>query len=956
MRRTLSIAATAALILSSLAVPATAQTPDPANPVIISELHYDNAGADTGEAIEVFGPAGTSLDGWSLVLYNGATTGSTAQRPYHTTVLSGSIADQCGGYGVVVAQYPVDGIQNGSPDAVALVDAAGTVVQFLSYEGTMTAVDGPADGLTSTDIGESEASSAPVGSSLKIAGPLDALTWTASSDHTFGAVQPIEVGTDCGDGGEPGDPEVTKIHDVQGAGAASPKVGQTLTVEGIVVGDHEGASPKLSGFFVQEEDADADADPRTSEGVFVYNASAADTVELGDKVRVTATVAEFNTYTELTRPTTTVISQGNPLPAPATITFPVNAVSDLEAYEGMVATFPQQLVIAEYFNFDRYGEIVVALPAEGEDFPMTPTALFAPDDPAASARADLNLRSRITVDDGISAQNVTVTHPITREPLTIDTMFRGGDTVTGLTGPVFYDFGLYRVLPYSAAEAEAAYPGYTTYHRTDASPSPAPVGGSVSVAWLNTLNYFTTIGATCSPSRDQDCRGADDAGELTRQRTKLLTTLVGLDADVYGLGELENTPGVEVLADLVAGLNDRLGAGTYAFIAAGENGVVGTDAIKVGIIYRPSAVTPVGTTAILDAPEFLNPNHTIDPATGQPVDRNRASIAQSFRENATGEVFSVSVNHLKSKGSTCGPTEPVNDPLVGSCNTTRTIAAQVLSDWLATSPTQIADDDWLILGDLNAYDHETPITTFAGNGFADLVREAHGDYAYSYVYDGQAGYLDYALGSASVLGQVAGVSHWNINADEPDIIDYDTSFKSAAQAALFDPSTPYRSSDHDPVLVGLMLGSGIVATASPNTLWPPNHKLVPITVKASDGSRTRFSVKVVSATSSEPDARLGRGDVPHDIVISAGALKLRAERFSRKGRTYTVAVVASGGGQVTYTTATVTVPHDKGGGHPKPGRPGQGKPPKTTPGHGKPGSWKGGSNLGGPGQGRALSR
>ena len=121
--------------------------------VRISELHYDNTGTDADEAIEISGPAGTDLTGWQIVLYNG--TGGLA---YGTTTLSGPIpaSASCSTRGVIVQTYPSNGIQNGSPDGIALVDATGTVVEFLSYEGTFAAVDGPAAGLTSVDIGATE--------------------------------------------------------------------------------------------------------------------------------------------------------------------------------------------------------------------------------------------------------------------------------------------------------------------------------------------------------------------------------------------------------------------------------------------------------------------------------------------------------------------------------------------------------------------------------------------------------------------------------------------------------------------------------------------------------------------------------------------------------------------------------------------------------------------------------
>src|SRR5690606_35167445 len=147
--------------------------------VRISEIHYDNVGTDEGEAIEIAGPAGTDLTGWSVVLYNGSNGAA-----YNTRTLSGTIPATCDSEGVVVLDYPVNGIQNGAPDGVALVDATGAVVEFLSYEGTFTAVDGPAAGLTSTDIGVEEGGSTPVGHSLQRD---DAGIWSAPAANTFGA-------------------------------------------------------------------------------------------------------------------------------------------------------------------------------------------------------------------------------------------------------------------------------------------------------------------------------------------------------------------------------------------------------------------------------------------------------------------------------------------------------------------------------------------------------------------------------------------------------------------------------------------------------------------------------------------------------------------------------------------------------------------------------------------------
>ena len=163
----------------------------PDGSVRITEIHYDNDGTDTGEAVEITGPAGTSLDGWTLVLYNGS---SSQLKPYDDVPLSGTLADACNGEGSTVLTFPSNGIQNGGPDGLALVDGAGTVVEFISYEGTLTPVEGPATGMTSTDIGVRETSSTPVGHSLQRTNA----GWQEPAPSTFGA---------CGgedDGGEDG--------------------------------------------------------------------------------------------------------------------------------------------------------------------------------------------------------------------------------------------------------------------------------------------------------------------------------------------------------------------------------------------------------------------------------------------------------------------------------------------------------------------------------------------------------------------------------------------------------------------------------------------------------------------------------------------------------------------------------------------------------------------------------
>lgn len=334
-------------------------------------------------------------------------------------------------------------------------------------------------------------------------------------------------------------------------------------------------------------------------------------------------------------------------------------------------------------------------------------------------------------------------------------------------------------------------------------PAAAPeVGGDLKVASFNVLNYFLSIdgtGAVCGPvGFEQECRGANtpffdelpEDIELTRQTDKLVAALLELDADVIGIMEMENTPGVEPLAYLAEQLNAEVGAGTWSYV---DTGVVGTDVIRVGMLYDTTAVEEVGDFAVLDS--------SVDARFDD--GRNRPSIAQTFGEIGTGETFTVVTNHWKSKGS-CPSSGPDADQGDGAAcwNETRTLAAEALVDWLGTYPTGTEDDDVMIIGDLNSYGQEDPIDVLRDAGYVEL---GGGDY--SYVFDGQWGSLDYVFASASLAEQVTGSAHFHINADEPSVLDYNVDFKSLDQIESLYAPDMYRTSDHDPVLVGLDLFS-----------------------------------------------------------------------------------------------------------------------------------------------------
>jgi len=568
----------------------------------------------------------------------------------------------------------------------------------------------------------------------------------------------------------------TAIHEVQGTGASTPMSGATVTIEGVVVGDYQRAG-QFGGYYVQEEDADADSDPASSEGIFVFNTAVP--VATGDVVRVTGRATEFSNLTEITDVTSAAVCDSGATVTPTSASLPVTAMADWESLEGMSTSVAQELTVTEVFTLARFGE--VALSAGGRL--DTPTNVVSPGAPALALQ-DLNDRSRILLDDGDNQQNIDPTR-YPQGGLSATNTLRVGDTVPSVAGVLDQRFGAYRIQPVDQASINFT-------HANPRPVAPASVGGDVRVAAFNVLNYFNGDGLGGGFPTP---RGATTPAEFDRQRTKIINALTAMDADVVGLMELENddtTGEYGAIEDLVDGLNAAAGAGTYDFI---DTGVVGTDEIRVGILYQPATVTPVGPYAVMDS--------TVDPRFLDT--KNRPSIAQTF-DSADGARFTVVVNHLKSKGSAC---DDVGDPDAGdgqgNCNGTRTLAAQALVDWLAGDPTNSGDGDTVLLGDMNSYAMEDPIRTFEDGGYVDTIAEHVGADAYSYVFEGQKGYLDHALASPNLAAQVTGVTEWHLNADEPVALDYNVEFKSPGQVSSFYAPGPYRSSDHDPVLLGLDL-------------------------------------------------------------------------------------------------------------------------------------------------------
>jgi predicted extracellular nuclease len=877
-----------------------------AQSVFINEFHYDNTGTDVGEFIEIAGPAGTNVSGWSIVRYNGSTPSAAVVYTTPTADPAGSdtfpvgtvIPNQGGGYGTLVVRFLPNGLQNGPNDGFALVNAAGVVVQLLSYEGIFTASNGPATGLTAVDVGVFQDGTEPIGSSLALCGTgtqASDFTWTKRNGiedpgalnacQSFGTSLPtlslsnvslpegnagftnfvfnITLSAPAGDAGvtfvantsgtgsnpatagedyvslvnvagsiaagqatgsvtvqvigdvtpEPdetflltltsitgatpatisatgtilnddgplvtcGTSGATLISQIQGSNLTSPLVGTVRTIEGIVTGNFQTGG--LNGFFVEEEDADQDGDPATSEGIFVFNTSFP--VAVGQKVRVTGTVTEFGTpsLTQLSSVATReVCSTGNPLPGPTPLVLPAADILGLERYEGMRVQLPAGLVVTGNFELGSFGTVGL-----GTQRLFGPTETDAPG-AAANNRALQNTLSFVNLDDGRTTANAALDpKPYPQGgglDATVPRTLRLGDTVLGQPIGIFEQrFGSYRVHP----EGEVAF-------RFDNPRTAPPAGTPLRTASFNVLNYFTTLGSsnTCGPSGTVSCRGALNPAEFTRQRDKIIKAINSLDAHIVGLIEIENNAGV-ALNDLVSGLNMAAGFTKWASI---NTGFVGTDSIVNALIYQPTVVNPVGAFKILD--ESFSPDAQ--------TNRNRPPLAQTFErigQRADLTRFTVIVNHWKSKGSACNPDDPnVNDGQ-GNCNLTRVKIAQTLLNWLATDPTGSGSSNFLVIGDLNAYSKEDPITVLTSGGLKHL-NPIFTQGGYSYQFQSTSGYLDHMLATFSMDRLVKKFDVWHINADEPAVFQYGTSGKNASQQVSLYKADEFASSDHDPLMV-----------------------------------------------------------------------------------------------------------------------------------------------------------
>ncbi|MEL7359183.1 MAG: ExeM/NucH family extracellular endonuclease [Cyanobacteria bacterium J06560_6] len=534
-------------------------------------------GSSNNKAIELYNGTGADIDlsAYTLAFYfNGNTSPGT------TIALSGTLAS---GDTYVIAD---DGAEQAILDVTDLVSTA----SFFNGDDAILLLEGSnvVDSLGQVGVdpgsewgtGDVSTQNNTLRRNVSVmAGddnPDDAfdpsLEFTGFPTDTFDGLGSFD--DDGGNGGGGSDPTAAAIYEVQGSGRASELVGETVVIEGVVTGDFQDGDAdegrNLRGFYVQDETGDGDA--ATSDGIFVFEGGDFLTdVNVGDKVSVTGTVAEFFGETQISASAVSVIGSGSV--APVVVDLPTvgvvtnsddELIADLEQYEGMLVSFEEALTVDEYFNYDRFGEIVLS---EG-DRPFQFTQTNDPSVEGYQAFLEDLARRRITLDDGQSLQNP--------DPLAFPAPgfsdannFRGGDTVTGLTGNVRFSRA-------SGGSGDETYrieytedPVFTSTNPRPATPE--DVGGRLKVSSFNVLNYFATLDVSGnSTANESDPRGADSVEEFERQTEKLVEAILTLDADVLGLVELENDflagSSGNAIETLVNRLNQIAGEGTYDWL------------------------------------------------------------------------------------------------------------------------------------------------------------------------------------------------------------------------------------------------------------------------------------------------------------------------------------------------------------------------------------------------------
>jgi 5'-nucleotidase len=812
--------AVSAVVVAVLAVGAAwAALPPPAAvsvdaPVVINEVYGGggNSGATlTHDFVELVNVSDetVSIDGWTLQ-YTSDTGSSFSQQ----ATLAGSIA--AGSHFLVQLAAGTGGTTPlPSPDATGSLSLGGTSGK-VALADSATAVTGP-DAANVVDYVAWGTGAAPAAGGAPA--PATSSTTSVSRDagHTNTAVNAADftAGTPTPQGSgsapqepeepeEPADPVVATIAEIQGTGDASPLAGRTVTTEGVVTAHYPTGG--LDGYVLQTAGTGGAIDPaaRTaSDAVFVYAPGAVGEVSLGDTVRVTGTVSEFFGLTELTVApgAGTVLPDGAPV-APAAVAWTADA-AQRERLESMLIQPQGEYTVTNTYSINTFGELPLAFGAE----PLRqPTDVARPGSAeAAAVDADNKARS-VILDDGSSvrlASNGTTPPYISlAEPAIV------GASVT-FDEPVILDFrnSAWKFNPVRHIVGDGSGNDGVSLENTR-TPAPEPVGGDIDVASFNVLNYFTTLGdedPACVSYDDRlgdpvtvdegcDQRGAWDAADFERQETKIVDAIEALDASVIGLMEIENSARLgedpdEATSTLVDALNAAAGTDKWAFVPSSSElpDAAGRDVITNAIIYQPAEVRRVGPSRALGT---LSDDR-------EPFSNAREPIGQVFAPVDGGEEFLFVVNHFKSKGSATYPEDADAGDGQGTANWSRVRQAEALRDWVAQ--VQGETESVVLVGDFNSYGQEDPLQKLYDAGYTDAEAAFElGESSYSF--QGMSGSLDHVLLNDAALARATGADIWNINSGEALFLEYS---RYNYFPVSFYEDGPYRSSDHDPIKVGL---------------------------------------------------------------------------------------------------------------------------------------------------------
>lgn len=627
--------------------------------------------------------------------------------------------------------------------------------------------------------------------------------------------------------------QTLSIAEIQGTGSATPYAGQRVSTEpSVVTAVYGSGSGELNGFVIQRPGRQPQRPRAASDAVFVYAGSAPITVRTGDAVSVTGTAGEYQGLTQLSEPQVTVLSQRLPAPTPIGIAWERTA-DTREAFESMLYRSRENFTVADTFPLLRFGELGLTA---GRELPYQPTDVAPAGSAEAAAQAERNATYRVQLDDGTN-RGYTVTSRFAARQLpylSADEPVAVGDRVR-LDEPVIVDYrnGGWKLNPTRPVDSTNE-PATITPRRTPAAPE---VGGDVSIASFNVLNYFPSTGSGASGCNggnlstdgsfnvtfDCDRRGAWDDADLARQQAKIVTAINELDASVTGLSEIENSAALgdepdAALADLVQALNADAGREKWAFVPSSSQlpDVADQDVITNAIIYQPALVDPEGEAWALGA----------EAGAGGAFANARTPIAQSFAPADDGRPFLVVVNHFKSKGSapTSGPDADTGDGQ-GAWNATRVAQAEALLEWVPDVQDATGATDVALVGDFNSYTAEDPMQVFYDAGWSNVAPEG----SYTYTFQGLAGSLDHVLLNPDARERMDGAAVWNINAGQSTALEY-SQYRTTALDYHRDDAR--RSSDHDPVKVSLERGvrdaeltilnindfHGRIARSSPNTV------------------------------------------------------------------------------------------------------------------------------------------